>query len=82
MFKKIKIIFFSLFKSRFCILKNTKKKFIIFDKEGSLDLIKILPENSYFILETRSENLSKIYFSKKIIFKTLKNFLFKKKKTF
>ena len=82
MFKKIKIIFFSLFKSRFCILKNTKKKFIIFDKEGSLDLIKILPENSYFILETRSENLSKIYFSKKIIFKTLKNFLFKKKKLF
>ena len=82
MLKKIKIIFFSLFKANFCILKQTKKKFVIFDAEGSSDVIKILPKNSYFILETRSENLKNVYFSKKIILNTLKNFFIKRNKLF
>lgn len=82
MIKKIRIFIYILLNVKFHILKNVKKKYVIFDKEGIDYTTKILPDNSYFILETRPHDLKKFYISQKILLNFLKNYFIKKKNLF
>ena len=57
-----------------------KKKFIIFDVEGSKSISVLLPSRTFFILTTRAHQIKKIYYSKKIIFNFLRFFILQRKK--
>lgn len=52
----------------------SKKKLIIFDKESFEDLKYITDEYDYFLLETRFDNVSKIYLNPVLFYKTLFNY--------
>ena len=82
MLSKIKIFLRLLLKTKFKILKENEKKYIIFDREGSSNISKLLPHDSYFILDTRSENLKNVYLSKSIFLNIFKHFFIHKKKIF
>ena len=82
MLSKIKIFLRLLLKTKFKILKENEKKYIIFDREGSSNISKLLPHDSYFILDTRSENLKNVYLSKSIFLNILRHFFIHKKKIF
>ena len=59
---------FKILKSSKIIFRTPKKKFLIFDSNSIEDLEKYLfKEKDYFILETRYENITKIFLSPKII---------------
>ena len=47
-----------LFKAKLSFKKPYKKKILIYDKEGSSELLKHLPENNLFILDTRGNEIN------------------------
>ena len=75
--RKINIIL-NLIKNSNFIFKNPKKKnIIIYDCEGTINLLKVVPDKNYEIISTRVDRMEKIYITKNIIFYIIKNF-FKK----
>lgn len=72
--RKIKILFF-LFKRVEIVFKEPEtSRMVIMDPDYSRDIVKNLREFNPFLLFNRTEQIKKIYLSKKIIFFILKNF--------
>jgi len=61
-------------KVRFIFFSPNKASLLIFDDESVHELRYVLPYNDYYILQTRVENINKIYISPKIFFLFIKNF--------
>ena len=62
------------FKLRFFFFSPSKANILIFDDESIDELRYVLDNYDYYILQTRIENLNKIYLTPKIFFLFIKNF--------
>ena len=61
-------------KAKFIFKNPTKHELVIFDDESFADLKNFIHNYNFFILQSRIENINKIYFSFKILKYFLKNF--------
>ena len=73
-FKNISLIIKKIFEVKYSFKTPKKLDIVVFDNVGSKDLKNVLRNKEYFILETRTENLTKIYVSLNIIKEYFKNF--------
>ena len=73
-FKNISLIIKKIFEVKYSFKTPKKHDIVVFDNVGSKDLKNVLRNKEYFILETRTENLTKIYVSLNIIKEYFKNF--------
>jgi surface carbohydrate biosynthesis protein len=63
-----------ILKSKIQLKRLKKTDLIIFDEQSVFDLRNIIPNFNYFVLQTRSTNINKIYFNLEIFFKLIKNY--------
>lgn len=63
-----------LYKVKIQFKKLNKVDLIIFDDESVFDLKNITPHFNHFILQTRTQNVDKIYFNLEIFIKVIKNY--------
>lgn len=73
-FRKVRIIFKILFKSKFIFKDPSKKDLIIYDCENSYYLKIIMQNLNFEILSTRVNKIENIFFSKNILYYIFKNF--------
>ena len=73
-FKKINLIINTLLNVKFIFKNPTYKDIVVFDGESTGQLKHVLKDFEYNILETRFHRIKKLFITKKIIFKTIRNY--------
>ena len=73
-FKKINLIINTLLNAKFIFKSPTYKDIVVFDGESSGQLKHVLKDFEYNILETRFHRIKKLFITKKIIFKIIRNY--------
>ena len=73
-FKKINLIINTLLNVKFIFKNPTYKDIVVFDGESCGQLKHVLKDFEYNILETRFHRIKKLFITKKIIFKTIRNY--------
>ena len=71
--KKLILILGKIFKARFYFRSPPKKKLVVFDGHSIEQLMHVLDEEEYIVLETRFDRINKFYINKNIFLKTIKN---------
>ena len=71
--RKLKITFNFFWNNCFVYKNPPKSEIVVYDDENFNELKNIFPKQNYFILTTRISHIKKIYISKNIILKMLKN---------